>query len=63
MSYRPESPPPDPTGVRTPNTAPDVEQKEPFIKKRDTWHTFALPPGEPPRRGLVGFLKYVAAIR
>ena len=65
MSYRPPSPSQEPDTSRTSDpafNAGPTGQKEPFIKKRDTWHTFALPPGAPPRQGLVGFIKYVAAI-
>lgn len=68
MSYRPPSPSQEQDATRANGPAFDVGQagqigqKEPFIKQRDTWHTFALPPGAPPRQGLVGFIKYVAAI-
>jgi len=68
MSYRPQPPSREPDAARTSDPVFDggqagqTGQKEPFIKQRDTWHTFALPPGAPPRQGLVGFIKYVAAI-
>ena len=35
---------------------------EPFIKDRATWRTFDLPPGAPPRRGLLGFIKYLIVV-
>jgi len=71
MSYRPQPPSREQDAPWANGAAPDAGQagqtgqtgqKEPFIKQRDTWHTFALPPGAPPRQGLVGFIKYVAAI-
>ncbi len=68
MSYRPQPPSREQNAAWANGSASDAGQagqtgqKEPFIKQRDTWHTFALPPGAPPRQGLVGFIKYVAAI-
>jgi hypothetical protein len=65
MSYRPQPPSREQDATRMSGAVSDTGQtgqKEPFIKQRDTWHTFGLPPGAPPRQGLVGFIKYVASI-
>lgn len=52
---------PEHTTDSAPRRIPDglPHGKEPFIKDRLTWRTLDLPPGAPPRKGLVGFLRFL----
>ena len=54
-----------PQGSRNPETIPAPRPvqptKEPFIRERLTWRTLDLPPNATPRRGVIGFIKFLIA--